>query len=104
MRLLIAQLRNQDPLDPLKPEEFMGQLIQLQSLVTLLDIHEQIEGLSSAQRPVQPLDLLGRRITWTDAEGQLHEGSVEEVRMDRSGLQLVAGSQVVRWGWVQSVR
>jgi flagellar basal-body rod modification protein FlgD len=47
MTLLVAQLKNQDPLAPQEGTEFVAQLAQFNSLDQLIGIRNSIEALSS---------------------------------------------------------
>jgi flagellar basal-body rod modification protein FlgD len=46
MTLLLAQLRSQDPLQPMDPTQFVGQLVQFNSLDQLIAIHQLLTPLS----------------------------------------------------------
>lgn len=48
MSLLVAQLKNQDPLAPQEGTEFVAQLAQFNSLDQLISIRESIERLTLA--------------------------------------------------------
>jgi len=104
MRLLIAQLQNQDPLNPLEPAEFMEQVAQLQTLAELVSIGDQVSELAGWQTALASVALLGREVTWVDEQGQRHQGTVGEVRQGSGQVQLVVGTELVEWGWVESVR
>jgi flagellar basal-body rod modification protein FlgD len=43
MQLLVAQLQNQSPLDPVDPNQFVNQLVQFNSLNELVSIHQLIQ-------------------------------------------------------------
>ena len=47
LKLLMAQLQNQDPLKPMDHQEFVAQLAQFGSLEQLTNIQKGIEGLHS---------------------------------------------------------
>jgi flagellar basal-body rod modification protein FlgD len=49
MRLLIAQLQNQDPLSPMDNQEFAVQLATFNSLEQLVGLNERLESLASQQ-------------------------------------------------------
>ncbi len=52
LKLLVAQIQNQDPLNPLDPTQFVSQLSQFSSMEQLLEIRqtlESIHGVLSAQ-------------------------------------------------------
>jgi flagellar hook assembly protein FlgD len=46
LNLLVAQLQHQDPLDPLKNEEFVAQLATFSSLEQLIEINKAVTKLS----------------------------------------------------------
>jgi flagellar basal-body rod modification protein FlgD len=48
LKLLVAQLQNQDPLNPVKNEDFIGQLATFSSLEQLITIKESVQKLASA--------------------------------------------------------
>ncbi|MBI1749402.1 MAG: hypothetical protein HY234_08170 [Acidobacteria bacterium] len=48
MKLLVAQLKAQDPFEPLKPTEFMGQLVQFNTLDQLIRIRKAVEPAGGA--------------------------------------------------------
>jgi flagellar hook assembly protein FlgD len=47
LRLLVVQLQNQDPLNPLRNEEYISQLATFSSLEQLIGIREGIASLSA---------------------------------------------------------
>jgi flagellar basal-body rod modification protein FlgD len=65
LKMLIAQLQNQDPLDPQDATEFTAQLAQFTSLDQLVSMRTAIEELARAQTSGQSLSaatLIGRRV------------------------------------------
>ena len=46
LKLLVAQLQNQDPLNPLKSDEFVAQLATFSSLEQLISINEAVTKLA----------------------------------------------------------
>ena len=65
MTLFVAQLRNQDPLNPLDATEFTAQLAQYSSLEQLLNINGNLESLKTSQEQdqrLQALDFLGKEV------------------------------------------
>ena len=65
MRLLIAQLQNQDPLSPLDNQEFAVQLAQFNSLEQLVGLNEKLDNLASQQGLVSQFSstaLIGKQV------------------------------------------
>jgi flagellar basal-body rod modification protein FlgD len=47
LRLLVTQVRNQDPLEPQDPTEFVSQLAEFSSLEQLLNMNKQLEIIAA---------------------------------------------------------
>lgn len=89
LKLLVAQLRYQDPLDPSDPADFMATTAQFTTIEKLDQIAEQganaaiLSGLSTAS------SLVGRAITFLDANDQPQTAVVKAAQVAASGVQLV---------------
>jgi len=82
LKLLVTQLENQDPLDPLDNAQFTAQLAQFSSLEQLFDVNKNMEGLQSLQSSLneaQALNFLGREV---EAAGSrfAYEGGDKELK------------------------
>ena len=53
LTLLTVQLQNQDPMDPVKNEDFVAQLAQFSSLEQLQGINEAVSGSADAQATIE---------------------------------------------------
>jgi flagellar basal-body rod modification protein FlgD len=65
LTLFVAQLRHQDPLNPLDSAEFTAQLAQYSSLEQLLNINGNLESLQASQEQdhrLQALNFLGKEV------------------------------------------
>jgi len=68
LKLLIAQLQNQDPLSPLDNQEFAVQLAQFNSLEQLVGLNEKLDGLASQQGLASQFSsaaLIGKQVSGT---------------------------------------
>lgn len=59
LQLLVAQLQNQDPLNPSDPTEFTAQLAQFSSLEQLFEVNENLTGLASANAGMERMTAIG---------------------------------------------
>jgi flagellar basal-body rod modification protein FlgD len=67
LTLLVAQLKNQDPLNPDDPTEFTAQLAQFSSLEQLTNLNKSMEGLTTAQansQKLSALSLIGKNVAY----------------------------------------
>lgn len=69
IKMFLAQMKHQDPLNPMDGSEFASQLAQFSSLEQLYNVNESLDGLQTLQQDrsqYEVLGLIGREIT---AEG-----------------------------------
>jgi len=81
MRLLIAQIQHQDPLQPMDSSQMTQQLTQMTSVERLVSIDGQLGNLSVATASVanaQAADLVGRSVEADTSHLLLSEGSPGE--------------------------
>jgi len=79
LRLLLEQIKNQDPLNPQDSAEFTAQLAQYSSLEQLMSVNSNIENLASAsqsQQQLSALGLIGREVVVEQGEFQLGDSPV----------------------------
>lgn len=53
LKLLVAQIKNQDPLKPSDGAQFLAQLAQFSQLEQLMEIKDQLTALAQQQTPIQ---------------------------------------------------
>jgi flagellar basal-body rod modification protein FlgD len=85
LKLFVAQLQHQDPMNPMQDQDFMGQMASFSTL-------EQVTNLASANASMatnlslsQSVGLIGRTVSWTDAAKVTHSGVVEKVNQSADG-------------------
>ena len=75
LKILTAQLNNQDPLKPVDNQEFVAQIAQFATLEQSRQLNEKIDSLLTVQSSVQSLSLLGRTVD-VDQNGFTISGKV----------------------------
>ncbi|WP_370639793.1 flagellar hook assembly protein FlgD [Borrelia sp. RT5S] len=80
LKLLITQLRYQDPTDPMKDKEFIAQMAQFSTLEQMTNMSKSFEKLSSALNLSKDLDLLGKVVEFEHAGGEVIRGKVTSVK------------------------
>ena len=95
LKLMVAQLRYQDPLNPTDSADFLAQSAQFTSLEKLETVASQSAQAFAAQLAFGASSLVGRPVTYTAADGTEASGSVASVRFTATGPLLdVDGTQV----------
>lgn len=103
MQLLLAQVRNQNPLEPLKEGEFMGQLAQFSMLEGMENMNATFSSMLMLQQLTQSTNLIGRTVAFDTGTGQLRRGLVESVAVDEGRVFLQIGGLHVPLELVRSV-
>jgi flagellar basal-body rod modification protein FlgD len=80
LKLLVGQLKNQDPMNPSSDTDFIGQMAQFSQLEQTTNMASANEKLIAEQRGARSVALLGRTVTYPDpTTGVLATGPVERV-------------------------
>jgi flagellar basal-body rod modification protein FlgD len=103
MELLVAQLQNQDPLEPASNEEFVGQLANFSSLEQLENLNDNImtmvlinQSNALLGQMTEGSALIGQSVNWLDQEtGVSGTGLVDSVKIKDGMAFLNVGGQDV---------
>jgi flagellar basal-body rod modification protein FlgD len=78
LTLFTTQLKNQDPLDPVKNEAFVAQLAQFSQLETSTRMADSLDAMTSSMQSERILSgaaLIGRKVAAPDGKAQLVDGA-----------------------------
>jgi len=78
LKLMVAQLQAQNPLEPGNANEFVNELAQLTQV-------EQTTNLANASELSGAVQLIGRTVSYNSASGGPTTGTVQSVQSDASG-------------------
>lgn len=104
LKLLVAQLKYQNPLSPTDGTEFMAQTAQFSVVEKLDELAKQNAELLSSNRALGASALLGREVVHTLLDGSDVVATVTGVRFDAAGPVLVTGDTEVSLAGVKEVR
>ncbi|RUM35838.1 MAG: flagellar hook assembly protein FlgD [Desulfobulbus sp.] len=80
LTLLVAQLQNQDPLNPSDPTEFTAQLANYSQLEQLFNLNDSMDKLAQSQNNsdrLSALSMIGKEVLVEGSSFQLGEGTTE---------------------------
>ena len=107
LKLLVAQMRYQDPSNPTSSSEFMAQTATFTQVEKLEEIASQNAQLLTLQRSLSAGALVGHDISYTDTDGSTKTGTVSSVRIAGTGAesepQAVVGGVAVALGRITEV-
>ncbi len=88
LKLLTAQLQNQDPLQPTDNQAFVAQLAQFSSLEQLQDLGKKLDAMTSGQGSATQLSassLIGKDVRFKADHLSLRQGGTAAFRVSQDG-------------------
>ena len=87
--ILISELRNQNPLEPMKNNELMSQMTQIKSLEATTKLVEELETLTSGMKLGSGAQLIGKLVSGKAANGLPVLGKVQGLVVEDGNVSLV---------------
>jgi flagellar basal-body rod modification protein FlgD len=103
LQLLVAQLQNQDPLNPVTDRDFIQQLSTLNTVQGIQDLNANFAQMLKLQQLTQGADLIGKTISYTSAAGSAASGKVDAVAVQDGQFVLSVGSDQVKLDQIKTV-
>lgn len=94
LKLLMAQMKNQDPTEPMKSTEYMAQLATFSQVEQTVQSNAKLDALLASAALTQADTVIGRTVTTADGKVS---GKVESVMITNEGAvaKLTGGAQVL---------
>lgn len=96
LKLLLTQLKHQDPLSPMKNHEFIAQMAQFSSLEQLTKVNKSIQSLINQASESGNHHLLGKKVAWfNQLTKRMNNGIVDSIEKKAGKLGLNIGKLFV---------
>lgn len=82
LKLLISELQNQDPLDPMKNAEMVQQIGQIREIGATDELTQTLSNLSNNQQLVTASGLMGQTVEGLADDGTAVSGTVDRVTVE----------------------
>ena len=104
LKLLVTELKHQDPTKPMEDKEFIAQMAQFSSLEQMSNLNKEVNNLLTSSRASQAYSILGREVDSFDTEKKKRvSGVVSSVFYKGDELMLKVGGEEVSMKNVHSV-
>lgn len=104
LQLLVTQLRYQDPLEPVKQENFMQQLAQFATLEGVEKLNTRFDDLLRLQQLTEGANLVDKTVAYqNDAGSGLNVGRVDSIHFSGGDLYVAVAGQLVPISRIQSL-
>jgi flagellar basal-body rod modification protein FlgD len=85
LKLFVAQLQHQDPSSPMDSNESMQQMSSFSMVEQITNMASTNQQIASALNTSSAVGLIGRTVTYIDADGAQQTGKVERVATSTDG-------------------
>ncbi|MCY7783637.1 MULTISPECIES: flagellar hook assembly protein FlgD [unclassified Bacillus (in: firmicutes)] len=91
LKILMTQVQNQDPLNPVDDKEFISQMATFSSLEQMMNLNTTMTQFVEKQDPFTTyLDWMGKEVSWTADGGATEKtGTVSSVKQSKGKYYLV---------------
>jgi len=103
LKLLVAQLKYQDPLNPADGAEFLAQTAQFTMVEKLTTMVTQGEDVARSQQETQAAQLVGKQVTFVSSTVTQSQGIVESTSFADDGQTLMIDGKSVKLSAVTGV-
>lgn len=105
LKLLVTQLRHQDPTRPMEDREFVAQMAQFSTLEQMTNLNNEVRSLLYSARATEAYGVLGKHIdSFDSAAGIRVSGRVNSIFYRGDELMLKVGNEEVSMRNVHSVK
>ncbi len=107
LKLLVAQMRNQDPTSPMDSQSFVTELAQFNTVEQMLGLKEAVTAQIASQQSAEGVALLGKTVTYTiqgvGSQTSSSQGVVSAVGLQGGVVRLQVGTDSVPLSTVTAV-
>lgn len=92
LKILMTQLQNQDPLNPMEDKEFISQMANFSSLEQITNMNSLMQKFLDTQKTTDSIlkysEMIGKSIEWLDsgAEGAVQTGVVKAIKQKNNSI------------------
>lgn len=94
LKLLVAQMRHQDPTNPMDPTQYVSQLATFSQVEQSIQMNTKLESILASSQLSQASSIIGKELT--SADGKV-TGVVKEVKLYVDGIvaTLTSGKEIL---------
>jgi flagellar basal-body rod modification protein FlgD len=106
LKILVTQLQNQDPLQPLQDREFIGQMTQFSTLEQITNLNKTFSDFKSSQSNLsQYAQMINKEVSWLNpSTAESESGTVSAVTSKDGQFYYIVDNKQIRVDHVFYVR
>jgi flagellar basal-body rod modification protein FlgD len=95
LKMLVAEMQNQDPLNPMDNSQILQQVSQIKSIESNQRLSDTLGAMQQPQDIVAASSLLKKMITGLTDSGDKVTGTVDRVTIDDKGVKVCVGENTI---------
>jgi flagellar basal-body rod modification protein FlgD len=95
LKILLTQLKYQDPMQPMQDREFISQMAQFSALEQMSNTAAELSKLQKINSLGTAFNMLGATVTYKDASGNEVQGTVSGTEMSDGVMKVKVGDALV---------
>ncbi|HLF93247.1 MAG TPA: flagellar hook capping FlgD N-terminal domain-containing protein [Planctomycetota bacterium] len=95
LKILVSELTSQDPLEPMNNNDFIQQLVGLQSLEQTANLTDSLSSFERFMQMSSGSTMIGKSVKGLAANGEQVQGVVTKVVLENGTVNVVVGSRKV---------
>src|SRR5688500_2027851 len=103
MKLMLAQVQNQDPMNPMDDQAFIAQVAQFNSLDQMTKLNETITAMFGAQQLAEASGMIGKFAVALGPDGEDVSGIIKSVSVEKGVSKLHIGNAKIDLNKVTAV-
>ena len=103
LKLLVTQLQNQDPTNPVGNEELLSQISMMRNLTANIELGEAMKAITTNQNLSTASGFIGKTVSGTDISGQAVTGVVDKAFLTDGIAYVRIGDKAMRLDQVLEV-
>ena len=104
MKLLVAQLSHQDPLDPMEDREFIAQMASFSELEQITNLNTTMTNFASGQMLSQYAPLVGKNVEGMDTNGDSLSGTIDSIKFVEGKVYAKIGETSVPVEYINTIK
>lgn len=104
LKLLVAQLSHQDPLDPMEDREFIAQMASFSELEQMTNLNDTMTNFASGQMLSQYAPLVGKNVEGMDTNGESFSGTIDSIKFVKGKVYATIGETSVPVEYINTIK
>lgn len=104
LKMLVAQLKNQDPMNPTSDPQFMGTMAQFSTVEQVANLASELGTMAWSSRVSESVALIGKTVTYEAEDGTTASGVASSVSMQDGAIVIHVGDVDVTPAQIRGVQ